>query len=160
MSIKHYEARTFRPHLSVDYLIKRSLSLLGEAIDPLLETQGFTPTQYHILVWLRDGVVRNPRDISLQFGTKCRVFTREIDHLTARRLLETARRDRNDRRKIDLHLTSAGLDAVGKLIPLVVERLNFALMDFSSSELQELVRLLHKFNSTMHSVLSRSLIAG
>jgi DNA-binding MarR family transcriptional regulator len=67
-------------------------------------------------------------------------------------LVERARRDR-DRRKVELELTPAGRTVVEGLIPLVVEKLNLALADFSTAEVQELVRLLLKLNATMQASL-------
>jgi DNA-binding MarR family transcriptional regulator len=63
-------------------------------------------------------------------------------------LLERVRRDR-DRRKVELQLTPAGRVAVEGLIPLVVDKLNLALDDFTKAESQELIRLLVKLNDSM-----------
>jgi hypothetical protein len=59
-------------------------------------------------------------------------LTRVIDQLAERGLLERIRRDR-DRRKVDLQLTANGRGVIQSLIPLVVEKLNLALADFSSA---------------------------
>jgi DNA-binding MarR family transcriptional regulator len=71
--------------------------------------------------------------------------TRVIDQLAERGLFERVRRDR---RKMELQLT-LGRDTIEALIPLVVEKLNLALADFSSEEVQEFLRLLIKFNTTL-----------
>jgi MarR family transcriptional repressor of emrRAB len=71
-----------------------------------------------------------------------------IDQLAERGFLERVRRDR-DRRKVKLQLTPAGLAAVESLIPLVVDKLNIALADFSKTEVRELIRLLVKLNDSM-----------
>jgi DNA-binding MarR family transcriptional regulator len=52
---------------------------------------------------------------------------------------------------VELQLTPAGREAVERLIPLMVDKLNFALADFSSAEVQELHRLLIKFNTSLQS---------
>jgi DNA-binding MarR family transcriptional regulator len=85
-------------------------------------------------------------------------MTRVIDQLAERGLLERARRDR-DRRKVELELTPAGREAIENLIPLVVKKLNQALADFSSEEVQELLRLLIKLNTTLQSGAERSAAA-
>ena len=73
---------------------------------------------------------------------------RVIDQLAERGLLELVRRDR-DRRKVELQLTPAGRETIEGLIPLVVEKLNLALDDFSGDEVHELQRLLVKLNSRL-----------
>ena len=50
-----------------------------------------------------------------------------------------------------MQLTPAGREVVERLIPLVVEKLNLALADFSSAEVQEFQRLLIKLTTTLQS---------
>jgi DNA-binding MarR family transcriptional regulator len=70
--------------------------------------------------------------------------------LAERGLLERIRRDR-DRRKVELQLTPAGRAAIEGLIPLVVDKLNLALAEFSSTEVKEFQRLLIKLNNSLQS---------
>jgi DNA-binding MarR family transcriptional regulator len=56
---------------------------------------------------------------------------------------------------VELQLTPAGRDAIESLIPVVVEKLNLVLADFSSAEFQELLRLLVKFNTTLQSIVEQ-----
>jgi DNA-binding MarR family transcriptional regulator len=116
-----------------------------DAMEPVFEARGFTFLQYVILAWLRDGIAVNPRDICMQFRHDSGALTRVIDQLAERGLLERVRRDR-DRRKVELQLTPAGRETIESLIPLVVEKLNLALDDFSGDEVHELQRLLVKLN--------------
>ena len=152
MSEQPYQALTYTSMISVGYLLRRDQALLSEIVEPVLESHEFTMVQYQILVWLRDGLVCNPRDISLQYRHDSGALTRVIDQLSERGYLMRVRRNR-DRRKIELELTAAGLAKVESLIPLVVERLNLALKDFSSAEVQEFLRLLLKFNATLQSIV-------
>jgi DNA-binding MarR family transcriptional regulator len=114
----------------------------------VFEARGFTFLQYVILAWLRDGIAVNPRDICMQFRHDSGALTRVIDQLAERGLLERVRRDR-DRRKVELQLTPAGRETIEGLIPLVVEKLNLALDDFSGDEVHELQRLLVKLNARL-----------
>ena len=143
MSKQHYHASTYRAQSSVGYLIKRAHSLILDALEPVFEAHGFTFVQYQVLAWLRDGIAVNPKDICAQFRHNSGALTRVIDQLAERGLLERSRRDR-DRRKVELDLTPAGREVIESLVPLVVEKLNLALADFSSEEVQELMRLLLK----------------
>ena len=154
----HYQASTYRAQNGIGYLIKRAHSLMLDVLEPVLEKHGFTFVQYVILSWLRDGIALNPRDICFQFRHNSGALTRVIDQLAARGLLERIRRDR-DRRKVELQLTPAGREAVERLIPLVVQKLNLALEDFSSAEVEEFLRLLIKVNTTLQSAVEPGMTA-
>jgi DNA-binding MarR family transcriptional regulator len=158
MSKQHYQLSSYRAQNSIGYLVKRAHSLMLDVMEPLLEERGFSFVQYVILAWLRDGIAVNPKDICAQYRHDSGAMTRVIDQLAERGLLERMRRDR-DRRKVELQLTPAGREAIEGLIPLVVEKLNVALADFSSEEVQELLRLLIKLNTTLQSGAQRSPVA-
>jgi DNA-binding MarR family transcriptional regulator len=148
MSKQHYQVSTYRAQKSVGYLIKRAHSLMLDVMEPVVEARGFSFIQYVILSWLRDGIAVNPKDICFQYRHNSGALTRVIDQLAERGLLERMRRDR-DRRKVELRLTPAGRETIESLIPLVVEKLNLVLADFSSAEVEEFLRLLIKFNTTL-----------
>jgi DNA-binding MarR family transcriptional regulator len=148
MSKQHYQVETYRGQDSVGYLVKRTHSLMVDTMEPVFAARGFTFLQYVILAWLRDGIAVNPRDICMQFRHDSGALTRVIDQLAERGLLERVRRDR-DRRKVELQLTPAGRETIEGLIPLVVEKLNLALDDFSGDEVHELQRLLVKLNKRL-----------
>jgi DNA-binding MarR family transcriptional regulator len=158
MSKQHYQLSSYRAQNSIGYLVKRAHSLMLDVMEPLLEERGFSFVQYVILAWLRDGIAVNPKAICAQYRHDSGAMTRVIDQLAERGLLERMRRDR-DRRKVELQLTPAGREAIEGLIPLVVEKLNLALADFSSEEVQELLRLLIKLNTTLQSGAQRSPVA-
>src|ERR1700704_3831091 len=148
MSKQHYQVSTYKSQNSVGYLLKRGHSLMLAVLEPLLEERGFSFIQYVILSWLRDGIAVNPKDICFQFRHDSGALTRVIDQLAERGLLERIRRDR-DRRKVELQLTPAGRATIEGLIPLIVEKLNLALDDFSGDEVHELQRLLVKLNTRL-----------
>jgi DNA-binding MarR family transcriptional regulator len=152
MSKQHYQAATYKAQNSIGYLIKRAQSMMLDTIEQVFEAQGFSYLQYVILSWIRDGIAVNPKDICVQFRHDSGALTRVIDQLEERGLLERVRRDR-DRRKVELQLTEAGRRTVEGLIPLVVEKLNLALTDFSSEEFHEFLRLLLKLNTRLQSSL-------
>jgi DNA-binding MarR family transcriptional regulator len=148
MSKQHYQVSTYKAQLSVGYLVKRAYSLMLDVMEPLFEAHGFSFVQYVILSWLRDGIAVNPKEFCAKYRHDTGAITRVIDQLAERGLLERVRRDR-DRRKVELQLTAAGRAAIEGLIPLVVDKLNLALDDFTHEEVQELLRLLIKLNSTL-----------
>jgi DNA-binding MarR family transcriptional regulator len=152
MSKQHYHASTYKAQASVGYLIKRAHSMMLDVLEQVFADQGFSYIQYVILSWLRDGIAVNPKDICAQFRHDSGALTRVIDQLADRGLLERVRRDR-DRRKVELQLTEAGRKSVAGLVPLVVEKLNLALADFSTEEVEELQRLLVKLNTRLQTTL-------
>lgn len=152
MSKQHYHASTYKVQNSIGYLIKRAQSMMMDVLEQLFAERGFSFIQYVILTWIRDGIAVNPRDICLKYRHDSGALTRVIDQLEERGFLERVRRD-NDRRKVDLELTDAGRKTVESLIPLVVDKLNLALVDFSREEVTELKRLLIKLNTRMEATL-------
>jgi DNA-binding MarR family transcriptional regulator len=152
MSKQHYHVSTYKTQDSIGYLVKRTHSLMVDAMEPAFEARGFTFLQYVILSWLRDGIAVNPKDIAARYGHDSGALTRVIDQMAERGLLERTRRDR-DRRKVELQLTQAGRETIAELVPLIVEKLNLALSDFSSAEVHEFQRLLVKLNTTLESTV-------
>jgi DNA-binding MarR family transcriptional regulator len=148
MSKQHYQVSTYKAQLSVGYLVKRAHSLMLDIMEPVIEQRGFSFVQYVVMASLRDGIAMNPKVICSQFRHDSGALTRIIDQLAERGLLERVRRDR-DRRKVELQLTPAGRETIESLIPLVVAKLNEVLTDFSKAEVQELLRLLVKLNTTL-----------
>jgi len=152
MSEQHYDPSTYRTQLGIGYLVKRAHSMMLDAMEPVFEARGFTFLQYVIMSWLRDGIAVNPKEICARYRHDSGALTRVIDQLAERGLVERVRRDR-DRRKVELQLTSKGLETIETLVPLVVEKLNLALEDFSSEEFEALKRLLLKLNNKLESAL-------
>ncbi|MGA8706093.1 MAG: MarR family transcriptional regulator [Steroidobacteraceae bacterium] len=155
MSEQHYQASTYDVRNSVGYLVKRTYALMLDALEPAFIEHGFTYMQYVVLMQLRSGAVLNPRNICADFRHDSGALTRVIDQLADRGLVERSRSE-EDRRKVNLHLTPAGLATCEELIPLVVDRLNAAVGDFSRTELDELIRLLGKFVGGMERELARA----
>src|SRR3984957_7404753 len=159
MSKQHYQVSTYKAQLSVGYLVKRAHSLMLDILEPMIEQRGFSFIQYVVLSSLRDGIAVNPKTICTHYRHASGALTRIIDQLAERGLLERVRRDR-DRRKVELQLTPAGRETIESLIPLVVDKLNEVLTDFSKAEGQELLRLLVKLNTTLQEHIDPSTVAA
>jgi DNA-binding MarR family transcriptional regulator len=149
---QHYDVSTYKSQLGLGYLVKRAHSLMLDIMEPVFEARGFTFIQYVIMSWLRDGIAVNPKEICARYRHDSGALTRVIDQLAERGLVERVRRDR-DRRKVELQLTPAGHATIEKLVPLVVDKLNLALEDFSAEEAQELQRLLLKLNAKLQTTV-------
>lgn len=152
MSEQHYHAATYNSQNSIGYLIKRGQSMMMDVLERVFAERGFSFIHYVILTWVRDGIAVNPKDICIKYRHDSGALTRVIDQLEERGLLERVRRG-SDRRKVELRLTDAGRKTVESLIPLVVDKLNLALVDFSGKEVAELKRLLIKLNARLETTL-------
>ena len=159
MSKQHYQASTYKAQIGVGYLVKRAHSLMLDILEPVIEQRGFSFIQYVVLSSLRDGIAMNPKAICVQYRHDSGALTRIIDQLAERGLLERVRRDR-DRRKVELQLTPAGRETIESIVPLVVDKLNEVLTDFSKTEVQELLRLLVKLNTTLQEHVDPSTAAA
>jgi DNA-binding MarR family transcriptional regulator len=142
--MQHYTADKYRAKTSVGYLVKRANSLVVEGMEPALAEQGFTFTQWVVMMHLRDGLAPNAKDLCVQLRHDSGAVTRILDQLEARGLV-VRERSLDDRREVKLRLTDAGHKMVESLIPTVVDKLNAMLSDFSSAEVAEMTRLLNKF---------------
>ena len=152
MSEQHYYAATYTAQSSIGYLIKRAHAMMMDVLENLFADRGFSFIHYAILSWVRDGIAVNPKDICIQYRHDSGALTRVIDQLEERGLIERVRRG-NDRRKVELQLTEAGREIVESLIPLVVDKLNLVLIDFSHEEVSEFKRLLIKLNTRLTTTL-------
>jgi DNA-binding MarR family transcriptional regulator len=159
MSKQHYQVSTYKAQLNVGYLVKRAHSLMLDIMEPVIEQRGFSFIQYVVMSALRDGIAVNPKTICAQFRHDSGALTRVIDQLAERGLLERVRRDR-DRRKEELQLTPAGRETIESIIPLVVDKLNELLTGFGKAEVQELLRLLVKLNTTLQAHVDPSRVAA
>jgi DNA-binding MarR family transcriptional regulator len=159
VSKQHYQIATYKAQLSVGYLVKRAHSLMLDIMEPVIEQHGFSFVQYIVMSALRDGIAVNPNAICAQFRHDSGALTRVIDQLAERGWLERIRRDR-DRRKVELQLTPAGRETIESIIPMVVAKLNDVLAGFSKTEVQELLRLLVKLNTTLQAHTDQAHVAA
>ncbi len=154
MSKQHYHAATYTAQNSVACHIKRAHSMMSDVLEQVFAERGFSYIQYVILASLRENRSINPKDICALFRHDSGALTRVIDQLAERGLVERVRRNR-DRRKVELQFTEAGRKTVETLIPLVVEKLNIALADFSSDEVKEFLRLFVKLNTRLQATVDK-----
>jgi len=140
---QYYYADTYTALSSVGYLVKRAHGLCLDALEPGLADQGLTFLQFAVLMSIRDKLALNAKDICISLRHDSGALTRVLDQLEARGLVQR-RRSAEDRRAIDLHLTQQGLEALQSVVPMVVDKINHAVRDFSHAEMDELLRLLNK----------------
>lgn len=139
----HYTPDKYRARSSIGYLVKRAHGLMMDRVEAAFAGHDFTFMQWVVLMYVRDELGFTATDICRDYRHDSGALTRVIDQLETRGLLERQRSEA-DRRVVRLHLTKLGSKTVESLIPLVTERLNSALDNFSSAEVSELTRLLGK----------------
>jgi DNA-binding MarR family transcriptional regulator len=146
---QYYHADTYSTLNSIGYLVKRAHGLSLDALEPGLAEHGLTFTQYAVLMALRDDLALNAKDICIKLRHDSGALTRVLDQLEARGLVER-QRSAEDRRAIKLLLTPQGHAALKTVVPVVVDRINGAIKDFSAAEMDELLRLLNKLILGLH----------
>jgi DNA-binding MarR family transcriptional regulator len=139
--MQHYQADNYRTNDCVACLLKHASMLMIETLEPTLALKGFTLTQWLAMVYLRDQAGWAPKTSELRHSGGA--LTRMIDSLETRGLVQRER-SLKDRRVVKLCLTDAGMEAVQSQIPMMVDRLNSLLRDFSRTDVADLMRLLTK----------------
>jgi DNA-binding MarR family transcriptional regulator len=146
--MKHYDERSYTVENSVGYLMRRGAALMREELEAALAGHGFTFVQWVTLMRVRDKPTLTAGDLCRDLHHDSGAFTRVLDHLEDRHLIRRARSD-TDRRVMLLHLTDDGRKTVKALLPIVVERLNYALEPFTAAEVETLAMLLRRLTARL-----------
>jgi DNA-binding MarR family transcriptional regulator len=106
-----------------------------------LACHGITHAQWSLLWFLSQAGSLTPLELSRQAGIRKASATSVVNALKKRRLIR-GDRDRVDRRKINLHLTSTGVALMQELIACAAATNAEARGKFTDDELETLLRLL------------------
>lgn len=153
--MQHYRPELYQARGSIGYLLKRAHLLMLDQLEPVVAGSDITITHWIVMMHLRDGLAINASDLCAQLRHDSGALTRLIDQLEARGLVERER-SREDRRAVQLRLTAAGFDTLAALLPKVVDKLNFAMRDFTRAEASELSRLLSKLITSLEASSTES----
>jgi DNA-binding MarR family transcriptional regulator len=93
---------------------------------------------------LKNGLATTPFELSKLLGIDTGLMTRMLDKLEAKQLLERVR-SVDDRRVVNLRLTTHGESVAAQLPDIAMPVLNARLKNFTKDEFNELRRLLDKF---------------
>jgi DNA-binding MarR family transcriptional regulator len=146
--MQHYRAEGYKARSGIGYLLKRAHVLMLGQLEPVVAASDLTVTQWVVLMHLGEGLAINATDLCSQLRHDSGALTRVIDQLEARGLVQRER-SREDRREVQLRLTEAGTETLASLLPAVIDKLNYALREFSRAEAAELTRLLSKLIATL-----------
>lgn len=138
-----YRPQGYVAQESVGYLMRRIVSEMAQAIDRRMVDDGLTNAQWMPLMKLSMGHADTVAELARVCETDAGAMTRMLDRLEAKGL---CRRERSseDRRVVNLHLTSEGEEAA-KGIPVVLSQIqNECLAGFTADEWQTLKQLLRR----------------
>ena len=124
-------------------------SSIAERFNEIMKPFDLSSEQYNVLRILR-GQKQNPVNmytIQERMIAKNSNTTRLIDKLLVKKLV-TREVCNNNRRKIIINITNAGLDLLAHLDPKVIEHEQFFAQNLEKSELQQLNILLEKYRTT------------
>ena len=102
--------------------------------------EGLTVTQFGVMEALHHLGPMHQRKIGLKLLKSGGNVTMVIDNLERRKLVER-RRDRKDRRFVNVHLTPAGIKLISKVFPQRVASVKEEMNRLTASEQEELGRL-------------------
>jgi DNA-binding MarR family transcriptional regulator len=136
-----YSEKAFDCRTSIGYLTRRLQTLAAPQIEARFAASELTFTQWIALMGLREGIANTCADIAHHLGHDTGATTRLLDQLEARGLV-ARKRDRADRRVVNIALTAKGRALADRMVPRVVGFWNEMLEGFSLAESAVLVDLL------------------
>ena len=138
-----YTAENFHDTSSVGFLLNKARSRVAADMDGALSALNVKAQYIGILTLLMREMGTTPAGLSRQLGVDSGLMTRMLDRLNALALLDRSR-DTVDRRVVNLQLTAAGRATAQRVAEIASDVLNGRLRNFSSTEHDELRRLLCK----------------
>jgi DNA-binding MarR family transcriptional regulator len=138
-----YQLEGYRISESLGYLIKRTGSLLSNAVDQDLAEFDLTHQQFSILMFLNERNCSTAADLARETCGDTGAMTRMLDRLEAKGFLRRVR-SAEDRRIINIELTETGRE-VGQKMPIVaINVMNRYLQGISRDELELMKSLLRR----------------
>lgn len=127
-------------------LVKHIHKRVHDDANALLKPFGINHPEYNLLMMLygTEGYSLNPSQLAEAAGEKSANITRLTDGLSAKGLIERTTSD-EDRRKVALTLTQAGLALIKSFLPGICDLLARQTATLQPRELAQLEKLLKKF---------------
>ncbi len=145
MSRPYYDPDNYDARTSLGHLLRRGRNLISAGIAPLFEKnqqiKDITFVQYVVLMCLRDHIATTSAELCQYICYDTGAFTRLLDQMEGRGWIKR-KRSTEDRRVVELALTSAGRKAVASLLPIVANFYNELLSGFTHEEADTLIKLL------------------
>jgi len=122
---------------SLGYLIKRTSAMLSIAIDQELAAYDLTHQQFSILVILSQLKCQTAADLARETCGDTGAITRMLDRLEAKDMIRRVR-SIEDRRVVNIELTSAGMQCAEKMPVVAINVINRHLEGFNQQELENM----------------------
>lgn len=142
--MKHYTPENFHLTQSIGFHLNKARNSLLLEMDSALRPLDINGQQMGILLALTRGMAGTPFEISKLLGIDSGLMTRMLDRLEEKGLLERSR-SIDDRRVVNLTLTSKGRLVSAEIPSIAPEVLNERLKAFTPEDFDEFRRLLQKF---------------
>jgi DNA-binding MarR family transcriptional regulator len=143
MSIEFYKASEYASQVSVGYLIRRIFNLMSHELDQAMEPHGLTNAQWLPLMKLSAGQAHTAAELSRCCELDASAITRLLDRLEDKALCQRVRSS-EDRRVVNLALTSEGHQAAEVIPEVLCQVQNRLLSGFSEAEWAQLKSLLQR----------------
>jgi DNA-binding MarR family transcriptional regulator len=138
-----YTPDDYRPEESAAFLMRQILTLVGGEVDEALEPQGLTSAQWVPLLKLHTGQASTVAELARECRLDAGAMTRMLDRLEAKGLVARVRSSQ-DRRVVNLQLTSEGRAAARKIPAVLCKVQNAFLEGLSVEEWQQLKGMLQR----------------
>lgn len=152
MSEKYYTLKSFKPQISVGFLIKRCGALMSQNAERRFESLAISFTQWTILVRLAQVADASPTDLSSYTGHDIGALTRVVDELE-RNALVRRERSLQDRRAVRIAITREGSRLAQEGKRVIVDLLNELLEPYSKADVDSLIILLQRMLTQMQQSL-------
>jgi len=143
-------APTIRAAAGLGFYLREAYRAFSRDFHARLARHGITHAQWVMLWFLSQAGTLTPLELARRAGIQKASATSVIDALKKRKLIR-GDQDNIDRRKINLHLTPAGVDLMGDLLTCAAEANADARVGFSDKELETLLRLLRGVTANLES---------
>jgi DNA-binding MarR family transcriptional regulator len=142
--VDHYTKDNFQLTQSIGFYLNRARNSVVMEMDAALKELDISSQQMGILLGLTHGWATTPYELSKLLGIDTGLMTRMLDKLEAKGLLARSR-GVDDRRVVNLALTTKGKEIAARIPEVAPKVLNRRLRHFSKEEFDEFRRLLEKF---------------
>jgi DNA-binding MarR family transcriptional regulator len=138
-------------YLRLLYVIGRITS----ARDTHFARHGISPSRFAVLILLKyygDDTGLSPAELSKKAGVTPATMTGLVDHLERDGLVRRTQ-NRQDRRRIDIQLTAAGREFLGRILPDYSLRISGLMANLSEEERHMLAKLLDKVEAGLSALI-------
>ena len=138
-----YRSDSYRVEESVGYLVNRLAQTVAREVDRRMSRLGLTDAQWKPLFMLLKGQCTTAADLSRMACHDTGAVTRLLDRLEDKGLIRR-QRSAEDRRVVNLELTSEGERVAAEVPTIIAEVANQVLAGFSSDEFELFKTLLRR----------------